>query len=566
VLCEAARRGWSNKQIKSVIALYPNGPFERNFNKKGLDEKGLDKEIDAAREEAARGKAHGRKPEAAPELSDADRAAIEALRAGRFDAFLEAAKKDPSLPFIGEAVTLLAQLGEKDPRAWQTLRADLKAAKVQITALNEQIEECEKETGKTGGAGKPIVFEETIPWGEPVEGAELLTGIAAALRKYMIMNATHSDATALWVVLTYTHDFRDAAPLLVITSPVPGCAKTRLLDTVSRAVLRPLAASGMTSASLVNVIDKYRPTFLIDEYDALMKGEQEKAEAVRGIVNAAHKRSGAFLIKNVPTADGWDPRSFSVWALIAIAGIDKPQRTLIERGLIITLQKKLRKEAIARLRMKDGDDLRRLARKIARWVADNEAQLRDIDPAMPEELSDRECDKWDPLIAIADVAGGEWPARARKIAVEMSKVDAQDVLTQDDKQLLLTDIRDIFARLYPSQPSNMFPDGHPAYKIGRGPRIATERLLRELHELEERDWVRFGKDKRPLTNMGLFRLLSGYEIRPNRVRVNDNGIFAIPTALDLIGEVSEEALKNLNTVVRQGYYMTSFAEAFDRYL
>jgi hypothetical protein len=516
-------------------------------------------------------------PKAEP--SAADQEAIEALKAGNVDAFVEAAKKDTSLPFLDEPISFLSRLMGADPRAFEQLRARLKSAGVRIGALSGRIEEAAKRDREpsTGAGGQPIEFETIEPWPDPVDGAELLTEISSALRRYMVMSAAHSDATALWTIHTWSHDFRDTSPLLIITSPVPGCAKTRLLDTVSRVVLRPLSPSGISGASLVNVIDKHRPTLMVDEYDALMNGDREAAQAIRGAVDAAHKRSGAFLIKNVPTADGWDPRAFSVWAPIALAGIDKPQRTLIERGIIITLQKKLRKDVIARLRLKDGGDLRELARKVVRWVADNEARLREWEPAMPEALSDRDCDKWDPLIAIADVAGNvdragsvdieedEWPARARRVAVELAKADAEDVSVRDVKQLLLADIHDIFAELYPSTSTKAFPDGHPAYRIGRGPRVSTERLLRELHQREERDWGAFGRARKPLTDVGLSRLLNGYGIRPNRVRVNDAGTLFVPEP-DLLSTVSEEALGEANKNVRRGYYLSSFTESFERYL
>jgi len=35
------------------------------------------------------------------------------------------------------------------------------------------------------------------------------------------------------------------------------------------------------------------------------------------------------------------------------------------------------------------------------------AKLADAEPVMP--LEDRAADVWEPLIAIADLAGGEWP-------------------------------------------------------------------------------------------------------------------------------------------------------------
>jgi hypothetical protein len=44
---------------------------------------------------------------------------------------------------------------------------------------------------------------------------------------------------------------------------------------------------------------------------------------------------------------------------------------------------------------------------------------------MPEGIYNREADNWRPLLAIADVARGQWPKRARK-ALEQSHTVAED--------------------------------------------------------------------------------------------------------------------------------------------
>jgi Protein of unknown function (DUF3631) len=38
------------------------------------------------------------------------------------------------------------------------------------------------------------------------------------------------------------------------------------------------------------------------------------------------------------------------------------------------------------------------------------------EPTLPDELSNK-ADNWEPLIAIADLVGGDWPARARAAAI-----------------------------------------------------------------------------------------------------------------------------------------------------
>ncbi len=74
-----------------------------------------------------------------------------------------------------------------------------------------------------------------------------------------------------------------------------------------------------------------------------------------------------------------------------------------------------------------------------------------------------------------------------------------------------------------------------------GPRLATKRLLDELHRLEERRWSAWGKARKPVSDATLAGLLRGYGIRSGSVRLEDGS-------------------------TPKGYYLRSFQEAFARYL
>jgi predicted lipoprotein with Yx(FWY)xxD motif len=50
-------------------------------------------------------------------------------------------------------------------------------------------------------------------------------------------------------------------------------------------------------------------------------------------------------------------------------------------------------------------------------LRDNFSKLIDPDPSIPAALNDRAADNWRPLIAIADLAGGEWPQLARQASL-----------------------------------------------------------------------------------------------------------------------------------------------------
>src|SRR5204863_91392 len=53
-----------------------------------------------------------------------------------------------------------------------------------------------------------------------------------------------------------------------------------------------------------------------------------------------------------------------------------------------------------------------LARKLARWAADNFNALAACNPPLPPGAFNRLADNWRPLLAIAQIAGADWPARA----------------------------------------------------------------------------------------------------------------------------------------------------------
>ncbi|MGW8360651.1 DUF3631 domain-containing protein [Streptomyces wedmorensis] len=103
----------------------------------------------------------------------------------------------------------------------------------------------------------------------------------------------------------------------------------------------------------------------------------------------------------------------------------------------------------------------------------------DLTPKMPVE--DRAADTWEPLIAIADLAGGPWPEAARAACLAMANHEAEQ--DQDHSALnirLLADIRRAFAS-----------EGNPVV-------IRTGRLLGILNEDAESPWPEYSdKGLRP---------------------------------------------------------------------
>ena len=320
------------------------------------------------------------------------------------------------------------------------------------------------------------------------------------------------------------------SPPLVIKSPAMRSGKTKLVEVLERLVPRPLFVSGITVSFLERAIEAHRPTLLIDEYDALTSNDPALAEAARAQLNRSAKRRGASVGKNVPLpGGGYESRMFSTWAPTVIAGIGEPPNTVRDRAVVIDLKRKLSSEKVKPLRERDGADLAILRRKIARFVADNEQRLRDADPAALAVDNDRAKDMWEPLLAIADVAGGDWPKRAREAGQALAEASETETAEADVKLVLLADIRDIFAMepAPPAPPPDMLEPDMLSARGGRpddGPRISSKRLLEELAGLEERPWSAWGRAKKPITGKSLGDLLRPYGVRSDTVRVDDETI------------------------------------------
>ena len=179
--------------------------------------------------------------------------------------------------------------------------------------------------------GQTLTFPDIEPWAESVNGADLLTDIAALCGRFLQLPKSADTVVALWVVLTYVTEAFDVLPLLFITAPEKGCGKTTVLDLVERICARPLSASNITGAALFRTVELAHPTLLLDEADTFLIENEE----MRGIINSGHTRSAAFVIRVV--GDDYEPRRFSTWCAKAIAGIGRLPGTTEDRSLIVTM-------------------------------------------------------------------------------------------------------------------------------------------------------------------------------------------------------------------------------------
>ncbi|MEA9997199.1 DUF3631 domain-containing protein [Pseudomonas sp. 10B1] len=381
----------------------------------------------------------------------------------------------------------LKRVRDADPAGWARLRQQIKETKVLSMADLDRLTAPVYE-GK--GSATDSFFTEVEPWPEPVDGAVLLQDVVTVMGQYVIADKETIRAAALWVVFTWLTDSVQVAPIAHITAPEKRCGKTVMLSTLGKLAYRPLQASDIATAALFRSIELWSPTLLIDEVDAFMRDNEE----ARGILNAGFTRDSAFVIRCV--GDDHTPTKFKVWGAKALCGIGKIADTLADRSVPLRLRRKKPGETTAHLRHSDEAVWARLRSRIARFADDNAFVIGAARPTIIEGLNDRANDCWEPLLAIAGIAGGDWPVMARKAAISLHGLEGESPTVGVE---LLTDIRVIFER---KQANKMF----------------SSHLLDELMADDEAPWATWNRGK-AMTSRQLKTKLSEFGIASKQIRI-----------------------------------------------
>jgi hypothetical protein len=404
-----------------------------------------------------------------------------------------------------------------------------KIAKAVVPASHKDLNEWTK-----AGAGAEDIYRafwrnELVHAPSERKSADLavpLEDVCTFLKRFIVFTSeAQPTAIAIWVAHAWTIDAFDYTAYLQITSPEKQCGKSRVLDCLEPIVPKAWRAISPSEAVLFRKIDNDQPTLLLDETDTLFsKGSDDRGELLRSLLNAGFERKA-----KVPRCidKGREVHDFAVFCPKAFAGIGSLPDTVTDRCIPVRLRKKRQDEPVERFRRRDAEFITEPIReRLEAWAKREETikTLNSARPSIPNELSDRQADICEPLLAIADAAGADWPQRVRKALVELCKPDAQE---ESLNVKLFSDIRTVF-------------------KATGTDRMPTKDLLEELIEQEtEGPWaiwwesdIRHGNVKGPAAKVS--KMLRRFGIKAGVIRVSDGS-------------------------TPRGYLKVDFIDAWDRY-
>jgi hypothetical protein len=252
------------------------------------------------------------------------------------------------------------------------------------------------------------------PWPDPVDTAELLAAIEAKFRRYVVASPAIVTASVLWALFTYVVEIATHAPKLLYTFPVRNAGKTTALHVVRWMAQRSYVAVEATGAVLYRIIDRLKPTLFLDEADSLF----QRRNALAHIINESWTNSGSKIPRAKASGKGYDEYDVYGTQAISMRGLKVPDTTL-SRCIICLIWPKLESEPVEEFYYKDDDDFKVFRRKARRWAIDHAVALRAATPEFPPGFNNRIRMNYKMLLAIADLASGEWPKRARNAALEL---------------------------------------------------------------------------------------------------------------------------------------------------
>ncbi|MFI6336215.1 DUF3631 domain-containing protein [Streptomyces sp. NPDC050535] len=358
-----------------------------------------------------------------------------------------------------------------------------------------------------------------------IDGAALLNEVEAFHRRFNVF-PTESGyvAVALWDAHAHLIDCFETTPRIAFLSPEPGSGKSRALEIVELLTPRPVATVSASANALYRLVDSADglPTVLFDEVDTIFGPKAGADEALRGFLNAGYRRIGGAL-RCVGEGSNQNAQVFGSYCAVAMAGLGSLPDTVLTRSVIIRMRKRAPNEKVESYRQRIHDQQGHAIRdRLAKWAKTVSDQVAGAWPAMPEGVTDRPADVWEPLLAVADAAGGDWPARARAACLELINAGHDN----DEASMgvrLLTDLRD---------------------KVFCGEdRMPTAAIIECLLRMDDAPWGDL--DDKPINSRTLARLLGQY-VTPHIKPIKPRGI-------------------RTASGFPKGYYAEDLADAWSRY-
>ncbi|MEU9687140.1 DUF3631 domain-containing protein [Amycolatopsis japonica] len=330
----------------------------------------------------------------------------------------------------------------------------------------------------------------------PPTGAQILDKVTAFVKRFNVFPSEHcAPMLALWYAHTHAAEHFYVTPRLILDSAEPGSGKTRVMEVAQFLVRSAEMTLSATTAALFRLVSDGPITILFDEVDAIFNPQKGgNTEDLRAMLNAGYKRS-ATIPRCVGDARAMKVERFKVYAPVVLAGIaGHMPDTITTRAITVHMRRRAPTETVEpfkeRVVEKQAAPLRD---RLATWIGGIANQLGNAEPTMPDGVTDRAAEIWEPLLAIADAAGEHWPETARAACTHFVASNSNRKGSLGIQ--LLADMRRIFTERNTD-------------------RLPSTFIVAALLDMEESDWTDVQGKGKPIEPRRMAKELAKYGVKP----------------------------------------------------
>jgi hypothetical protein len=310
------------------------------------------------------------------------------------------------------------------------------------------------------------------------------------------------DAVTLWIAHTHVVDGCgrlgfETSPRIAFLSDEPASGKTTALEMVTRLANRGRISIDMTAPGLAISIAEKQGTIGLDELDVLFGAGGAKS-VLRSLLNAGYKRGATWTRKANDDLPIFGP--------VAMAGLAKKWRSATAlsplRSRTIEVEMRRGRGPAERYRPRLHDALSAELRGVlSKWAARYAPLILEDWPSLPEGVTDRDEEVWEPLFMVANAAGGHWPASVERACRELVLGESTVPDEPTVRMRLLADLRWVF---------------------GEAERMTTVQIVAGLHGLPGSEWKKLWPN--PATAPRELSLMLGEDVSPIKVRVGEQSL------------------------------------------
>ena len=214
-----------------------------------------------------------------------------------------------------------------------------------------------------------------------------------------------------------------SSPRLFVTSALPGCGKTTILDHLERLTPNPMMGSQATPALIARVVSARQTTVLLDETDNLLKQEGRHARPARHAeqrLPQGREVAPSLFQKRVVIGKP----QMSTFAVVALAGIgDHLPDVVLSRSITLRLDRANNGEVSPSDWRRIEASAHQLRDALADWAEANAHNIATVLATMntPEGLHGRDLEVWEPIYTIGPAVGNGWLERAEQCRADFTR-------------------------------------------------------------------------------------------------------------------------------------------------